>query len=96
MRWVTPLPGRTYFVLDTGRIVVELMHNSDESILIIDAAAGSPEFKLRLKGARFIDLKSAKEFVEREWTIDGDGEASTGDDDEDGQEAAAREGYRFP
>lgn len=84
MRWISPSVGRTFFVLDNGRIAVEFMHGSDGVTQIVSVDAGSPEFRMRLcpksGGLRFINLDAAKDYIEHEWTVDGDSEAMPDND----------------
>lgn len=77
--------NRVFFVADSGRVIVELMKDAVGVTEIIAVGAGSPEFSLRLlpkdrSGLRFIDLQSAQEYIEREWTNDGDFEAKHDED----------------
>lgn len=86
MRWMTVTYNRTAFVSDSGRILVELMVDTTGVTEIISVEAGSTEFRHRLKpkdmgGQRFIDLAAAKEYIEKEWTVDGDSEEAPEDED---------------
>lgn len=80
MRWISPSAFRTFFVLDNGRVAVELMIGIDGIAEIMDVDAGSKEFQERLTGKRYITLDAAKEAIEQEWTVDGDYEAPPDED----------------